>query len=140
MDRCIIVVPCYNEAARLDTGAFQQFVAQGHPQRFLLVNDGSTDDTATVLEPAAESTGSTSTICHGWVKQRQSVKAGLSSEEIRFDFWDADLAASGAIWFCNCSGTPRLQMVIGARVKLLGRDIQRWLFATCWDACCRWLL
>ncbi len=45
-----IVVPCYNEASRLDGDRFLAFLAH-HPQvRFLFVNDGSTDDTLDVLQ------------------------------------------------------------------------------------------
>ena len=42
-----IVVPCYNEAERLDTERFRQFV-DGGLTRFLFVNDGSSDATASV--------------------------------------------------------------------------------------------
>jgi glycosyltransferase involved in cell wall biosynthesis len=134
MDRCIIVVPCYNEAARLDTGAFQQFVAQGHPQRFLLVNDGSTDDTATVLETLRRWNPDRFDVYHlprnmGKAEAvRRGVLRALDSRVDLVGFWDADLATplEAISQFCDLLGNnPRLQMVIGARVKLLGRDIQR---------------
>lgn len=45
-----IIVPCYNEAERLDITAFQQFITK-HPDYMLcFVNDGSTDNTLDVLE------------------------------------------------------------------------------------------
>lgn len=134
MDRCIIVVPCYNEAARLDTGAFRQFVTRGHSQRFLLVNDGSTDDTAAVLETLRRwrpdrfdvyhllrNTGKAEAVRRGMLR-------ALGSGADAVGFWDADLATPLEVipQFCELlRGNPRLQMVIGARVKLLGRDIQR---------------
>jgi dolichyl-phosphate beta-glucosyltransferase len=134
MERCIVVVPCYNEAARLDTAAFQQFVACGHSQQILFVNDGSTDDTAAVLEAL-----------RGWNPQRfdvyhlprnmgkaeavrQGVLRALRSRVDAVGFWDADLATplEAIPQFCELlQHNPRLQMVIGARVKLLGRTIQR---------------
>src|SRR4029450_6451878 len=46
----IIVVPCYNEARRLDTRAFPEFRLNGHRLEFLLVNDGSRDETLALLE------------------------------------------------------------------------------------------
>ena len=51
----ILVVPCYNEAARLDLAEFQAFAAENSGLRFLFVNDGSTDDTAAVLRKLSES-------------------------------------------------------------------------------------
>jgi len=45
-----IIVPCYNEAERLDVAAFQQFIAN-HPDYLLcFVNDGSSDNTLEVLD------------------------------------------------------------------------------------------
>ena len=48
-----VVVPCYNEADRLDAAPLLAFL-DGHPDAsFLLVNDGSTDATAAVLDRLA---------------------------------------------------------------------------------------
>ena len=45
----VLVVPCYNEAARLDAAAFLHF-ASAHPSiGFVFVDDGSTDATAETL-------------------------------------------------------------------------------------------
>jgi dolichyl-phosphate beta-glucosyltransferase len=134
MDRCIVVVPCYNEAARLDTAALRQFIAQGHPQRFLLVNDGSTDDTAAVLEALRRCNPQRFDVCHlprnmGKAEAvRQGVLRALSSPVDAVGFWDADLATplEALPQFCELlKRNPRLQMVIGARVRLLGRSIER---------------
>src|SRR5215510_14801881 len=46
----IIVVPCYNEARRLDTRAFTEFRPIGRRVEFLFVNDGSRDETLSLLE------------------------------------------------------------------------------------------
>jgi len=134
MDRCIIVIPCYNEAARLDAGAFRQFVARGHPQRFLFVNDGSTDDTASVLETLRRGNPNRFDVYHlpRNMGKAEAVRRGmlraLSSGGDSVGYWDADLATplEAIPQFCGLLGSnPRLQIVIGARVKLLGRDIQR---------------
>jgi glycosyltransferase involved in cell wall biosynthesis len=134
MDDCTVVVPCYNEAARLDTGAFQEFVARGHPQRFLFVNDGSTDDTAAVLETLRRWNPDRIGVCHlprnmGKAEAvRQGVLRALRRPLDSVGFWDADLATplDAIPQFCELLGrNPRLQMVIGARVKLLGRNIER---------------
>lgn len=134
MDNCTVVVPCYNEAARLDTGAFRQFVAQGHPQRFLLVNDGSTDDTAAVLDTLGRWNPDRFEVHHlprnlGKAEAvRQGMLRALAGHADSVGFWDADLATPlcAIPEFCELlKRNPRLQMVIGARVKLLGRTIER---------------
>lgn len=43
------VVPCYNEAARLDLAGFEELLELG-PLRLVFVDDGSTDATAELLE------------------------------------------------------------------------------------------
>ena len=45
-----IVIPCYNEAARLDRGAFRAGANTLTGVRFVFVDDGSTDDTRSMLE------------------------------------------------------------------------------------------
>ena len=48
--RLQLVVPCYNEAGRLPEAAFLEAAHQRSDTAFLFVNDGSTDDTAGMLE------------------------------------------------------------------------------------------
>ena len=49
---CTVVVPCYNEAGRLKTAEFAEFLAgpAGENIRILFVNDGSSDGTLAMLE------------------------------------------------------------------------------------------
>src|SRR6185436_46155 len=51
---CTIVIPCYNEAGRLDREAFSRF-ASCNDVDFLFVDDGSTDDTRQTLNALTES-------------------------------------------------------------------------------------
>ena len=49
IQKTAIIIPCYNEANRLDRQAFIDFI-QDHPDYLLcFVNDGSSDDTISVL-------------------------------------------------------------------------------------------
>jgi dolichyl-phosphate beta-glucosyltransferase len=48
--RCIVVVPCYNEEARLRPRQFSEFLAEDDRVNFLFVNDGSSDGTLRILE------------------------------------------------------------------------------------------
>ena len=140
MDNCIVVVPCYNEAARLDTHAFRQFAAQGHPQRFLFVDDGSTDDTSEVLETLRRYSPQRFDVCrlpHNMGKAeavRQGMLRALRSRVDSVGFWDADLATplEAIPQFCRIlRRNPRMQMVIGVRLKLLGRSIERRIVRHC---------
>ena len=55
--RLQLVVPCYNEAARLDGASFLQLVASRDDVDVLFVNDGSTDGTQNVLSDIAGKAG-----------------------------------------------------------------------------------
>ena len=53
MSETLLVVPCYNEAQRLPRDAFLRFAQENPDTGFLFVNDGSSDETLTVLEQLA---------------------------------------------------------------------------------------
>lgn len=134
MSNCIIVIPCYNEAARLDVRAFAHFANAGHPQRFLFVNDGSTDATRDLLQTLhdrnprrfafldlPENLGKAEAV-------RRGVLRALTDGPDYVGFWDADLATplETIPEFCGLLDRYReLEMVLGSRVRLLGRRIQR---------------
>jgi glycosyltransferase involved in cell wall biosynthesis len=130
-----IVVPCYNEALRLRTESFRQFVELGHPIRFLFVNDGSTDGTLAVLEAMRQGLEERIQILD---KQNnggkgEAVRDGLlhacrAADAAFVEFWDADLATPlEPIPFMleRLEMDPHLEMLFGSRVRLLGRQIHR---------------
>lgn len=134
MSDTIIVVPCYNEAERLDLPAFRQFVAAGYPQRFLFVNDGSTDATADVLRSfCGENAGRFELLDLARNRGKaEAVRRGMlhaiDQGAQRVGFWDADLATplEAIPEFCRLfDADPELRMVLGSRVRLLGRRIER---------------
>src|SRR5512140_2245282 len=53
MPRLAVVVPCYNEAARLDAAAFRRFTESRHDLQFVFVNHGSIDTPSEVLHAIA---------------------------------------------------------------------------------------
>ena len=132
--RLQLVVPCYNEAPRLDTDAFVRFVTARSDVGLLFVNDGSTDTTAQVLEKLAEK-------CAGRVdtvllpKNRGKahavhcgMAAAIEKQPELVGYWDADLATplDAVDEFIRVLDThPDNDIVIGSRVKLLGRRIDR---------------
>ena len=50
MSRAVVVVPCYNEAKRLNLRAIQEFGRRAEGIELLFVNDGSRDETLELLE------------------------------------------------------------------------------------------
>lgn len=131
----VIIVPCYNEAARFRGNRFREYLASHPNVHFLFVDDGSKDDTAAVLEAAAASCPGRAGVLRQAVNggKGEAVRAGILAALDRPDatavgFWDADLATPleaiedlvGVL-----DAQPGIEMVFGARVKLLGRDIQR---------------
>jgi len=129
-----VVVPCYNEAERLDVDAFVSFV-EDHPWLSLIfVDDGSTDDTAKLIEAArrrspqrircltlAPNRGKAEAV-------RRGVLQAIEDSPRLVGFWDADLATPLAEidrFREYLQHDPELQMLLGSRVKLLGRHIER---------------
>jgi len=131
----VLVVPCYNEASRLSIEAFDRFLGSYPRVGFLLVNDGSRDDTLQVLQSIAarHRDGVVEVLDLGANRGKaEAVRLGLLRALDRgstfVGFWDADLATplETIIEFRSVLfERPGLDWVIGARVKLLGRHIDR---------------
>ena len=131
---CTIVVPCYNEAARLEVASFRNFSAAHPDYRLLFVNDGSTDATMEVLRRLAVGSA-------GRIELLDLPRNGGKAEAVRqgmlhafktgvpyVGFLDADLATplSAMVQLCEIlERRPECQAVIGCRLPLLGRSIQR---------------
>jgi dolichyl-phosphate beta-glucosyltransferase len=131
-DRLQLVVPCYNEAARLQPEVFLELVASDIGLVF--VNDGSTDATAGILaDMATRGRGHVTVLAlKENVGKARAVQLGILAA---FDlqpgfvgFWDADLATplTALPEFMDVfKARPDVEIVMGARVKLLGRHIRR---------------
>lgn len=133
-EEAIIVVPCFNEAARLDVSAFSRFVEADDRYRFLFVDDGSQDNTAQLLEAMAREHPDRCTVVRldrnrGKAEAvRRGLLAALDQRPTTVGFWDADLATplESLEDFTGVMETrPNVSIVMGARVKLLGRDVHR---------------
>jgi dolichyl-phosphate beta-glucosyltransferase len=134
MASAIIVIPCYNEATRLPVPAFRTFMCARYALRFLFVNDGSTDGTGQVLHalqaenPQRFSVHELPTNVGKAEAVRAGVLAAFAARPDYIGYWDADLATPLAAIpaFCEIlEARPDLLMVFGARVRLLGRAIER---------------
>lgn len=129
-----LVVPCYNEAARLNVPAFTAFVVSQPAVRLILVNDGSADRTLDRLNEIRAAD------CHRVVVidlernvgKAEAVRSGLlralATDAEFVGYWDADLATpldASATFADILRNRPSLEMVIGSRVLLLGRAVER---------------
>lgn len=134
MEKTVLVVPCFNEEARLPVAAFQRFAMQCPRIRFVLVDDGSRDRTADVLASLAasrprqfellqldENRGKAEAVRRGMVH-------ALHTSSGYVGFIDADLAAP-------LEEIPRMidvldrrsevRAVVGSRIGLAGHSIRR---------------
>ncbi len=134
MSQLVTVVPCYNEAERLDIDAFVVWISESPDTDFIFVNDGSRDSTAEILDSLRsrfpnrisiltldENKGKAEAV-------RLGIQAALNENPAFVAFWDADLATplDEIERFLEIFRTgPGLEVVIGSRVKLLGRQIER---------------
>jgi dolichyl-phosphate beta-glucosyltransferase len=129
-----IIIPCYNEEKRLDVACFRDFTSASHNITFLFVNDGSTDNTLRLLETLKRSAATKFAVLNLQQNRgkaeavRQGFLTAVDSHPDYVGFWDADLATplhAIADFLDVAESRPDLEMIIGSRVKLLGRRIER---------------
>jgi glycosyltransferase involved in cell wall biosynthesis len=134
MLRSVIVVPCYNESARLDAGAFERFAARTPEVDFLFVNDGSRDATLELLESLQARNPRRFAVLdlklNGGKAEavRQGLRMSLESPPDLVGFWDADLATpldEIPAFAAVLERRPEVDLVVGCRMPLLGRTIER---------------
>ncbi len=135
MISCALVIPCYNEAQRLRPEVFVEFARNHSNIHFIFANDGSRDDTSTVLARLAALIPNQATVLDNQVNQgkagvvRQGILHAIDHLDVEaIGFWDADLATPlpTAIEMLGVlEKYSRFVMIFGARVKLLGREIFR---------------
>jgi len=128
-----VVVPCYNEAERLDAAPLLAYI-DGHPDAsFLLVNDGSTDATGAVLDRVAAERP-------GRIRALQLAPNRGKAEAVREGLRDALAAGADVVGYLDADlstppaqiddlraalARPGVQVAIGARIGMLGYDIER---------------
>lgn len=134
MEQTVLVVPCFNEEARLPVAAFQRFAMRWPRIRFVMVDDGSRDRTSDLLASLAasrprqfellqldENRGKAEAVRRGMVHALHTASGYVG-------FIDADLAAP-------LEEVPRMidvldrrrevRAVVGSRLHLAGHAIRR---------------
>jgi glycosyltransferase involved in cell wall biosynthesis len=133
MNGVTVIVPCYNEAERLDDAAFLRLVDETPSMRLLFVNDGSRDATEERLRalaarrPArieamslAQNSGKAEAVRHG-------LRAALEAGAGIVGYYDADLSTpvEELRRLMEVISARGAAVVMGARVGLLGHEIHR---------------
>ncbi len=133
-EKVSIVIPCYNEEKRFRLDPIARFLDENDHIFLVLVDDGSTDGTAAILEALAGRFPEKCRVIH-LEKNRgkaEAVRRGLLqafSDPVKYaGYWDADLSTPLPVindFSRILDIRSDLYMVIGSRVLLLGRSIER---------------
>lgn len=130
-----IVVPCYNEGARLDPSPFLGFLTENPGCRLCFVNDGSTDDTSErIAEIAGQAPDRVTALdlpANGG--KAEAVRAGINAILTKggadyVGYWDADLATPLAelpAFLAAALEAPCRLFICGSRVCRMGADVRR---------------
>ncbi len=134
LPKIAVIIPCYNEAQRLAPDKFLKAVADNSHLYFFFVNDGSSDRTQKILSALRACSPHRISLLNLESNQGKSeaVRQGFLSAMINqykyLGYWDADLATplEALTEFVRIlEVNPMVLMIMGSRVKLLGREIQR---------------
>lgn len=132
MPKTVLIIPCFNEAARLREGEILS-LAQRPGLQLVLVDDGSTDGTRACLERIADQS-------QGKAKALILARNSGKAEAVRLGFQEAFGMDAAVVGFADADlstpppeilrlieeaeGRPAL-VVMGSRVRLLGTNVER---------------
>lgn len=129
-----IIIPCYNEASRLNVAQIRSFLSVHQGIDLCMLNDGSTDDTLGLLQTLVQEAPS-SIALHNLVQNvgkaeaiRQGMQLLCAQNKYQYiGFIDADFSAPliELLPLIEKLQQRKLMMIAGSRVKLLGRNIHR---------------
>src|SRR5574338_423101 len=130
----IVAIPCFDEAARLDAAKLLAFVDAAPEVSLVLVDDGSRDGTLALLrELEAKRPERLGVLAlprnRGKAEAvRQGVLCALARAPSYVGYWDADLATpleAIADFSRVLDERSEIDLVMGARIALLGRSVER---------------
>jgi glycosyltransferase involved in cell wall biosynthesis len=134
MQKTGVIIPCYEEASRLSSEVFLNYLSASPHVNFLFVNDGSKDNTLKILLKLKEKNPEQIDVldleknCGKAEAVRQGMLKFFSKGTYDYiGFWDADLATplteiNHLLQFCN-NGQKRI--VMASRMKRLGAAVER---------------
>lgn len=129
--KIVIIIPFYNEVARINLDDFYQIFTAFPNCNFLLVDDGSSDQTIQILEEFQSKFSSIEVLkLPKNLGKAAAIRSGvLSISDADFiAYYDADLATPFSeldklIQFSIQN--PNYKLVMGARIKLIGNGVKR---------------
>ncbi len=131
METTIVVIPCYNEAERLDLEEFRALLEEPGLS-LLFVDDGSRDATLDMLQEFAASTDNVDVLPltpnRGKAEAvRQGLLRALEGEARVVGFIDADMATPGeeVVRLTHRAHAEGADAIIGSRIAYMGTDIDR---------------
>jgi CheY-like chemotaxis protein len=129
-----VVIPCYNEEDRLSSAIFQDFANKKLGYHLCFVNDGSTDNTLSVLEDLRKGNEDTISIynCEKNGGKAEAVRQGVLhlSQNTQLDYigyLDADLSTDFSDFdeLVQTLETSEFKIVSGSRISRMGADITK---------------
>jgi glycosyltransferase involved in cell wall biosynthesis len=130
-----IIVPCFNELERLETREFINFCTEHGNIDFCFVNDGSTDNTKSMLDEMVAQCGQKAFVVDVKLNmgKAEAVRLGIveALTHAKYDFigfTDADLSVPLSeieSLVTAVETTDMYKMIIGSRIKRLGANIIR---------------
>jgi len=134
LPKTILVIPCFNEAKRLDLSQFEIFLQNGN-FHLIFVDDGSTDDTYSLLDNWSRNYSECVQIVRIPTNKgkaeavRQGLLAAIHYKSQDVGYADADLAtpASEIMRLADILRTNNnsVYAVLGSRIRRLGASISR---------------
>lgn len=129
-----VVIPCYNEAKRLSSALFQDFIDKNVGYHLCFVNDGSADNTLEVLEKLRHGNEEKISIfdCEKNGGKAEAVRQGIQhlTKNAEFDYigyLDADLSTDFRDFddLVKTIGNSDFKIVSGSRIARMGADITK---------------
>ncbi|GGH39931.1 hypothetical protein IA57_01700 [Mangrovimonas yunxiaonensis] len=128
---CAIIIPCFNEANRIDSEKFKTFEKQNSNIVFYFINDGSTDDTRPVLDELCKSS-SHFNVLHLEKNggKAEAIRQGILNLKTDYDYigyLDADLSTplKEIDRLLKFAQDNHKKFVMGSRIKIVGNAIDR---------------
>ena len=132
--KVVIIIPCYNEADRLDTNKFIDYLSKNSHLHFIFIDDGSTDNTNLIIKQIILKFNSLASLLINETNKgkAESVRLGvIESYKMNPDyvgFLDADLATpieeiDNLIKIIKKDKTK--EVVFASRIQLIGSEIKR---------------
>lgn len=134
MHNTTVIIPCFNEAKRLNVSSF---IANASKIQYniLFVNDGSSDDTISIIKDLVSKHSETFSYLdltqNGGKAEaiRSGVHSLLKNDSVEYiGYLDADLATTLESMddiVCFLQENPQFKAIFGIRLKRLGVDVER---------------